>query len=102
MQYMISNNSGTPPIRGPGVRMSRRTTPPSSRRARPCKGRWLAQDVRGPDAGYAVSLWDSLEDMQAYEQSALCKQEMRARLQPFFVGEFTITSCEVRLSQDFT
>jgi len=32
------------------------------------RGRWLAQDVQDHDAGYAVSLWDSLEDMKAYEQ----------------------------------
>jgi len=34
------------------------------------RGRWLAQDVHDPEAGYAVSLWESLEEMRAYEQSA--------------------------------
>ena len=33
------------------------------------RGRWLAQDMADKDAGYSVSLWDSAEDMQAYEQS---------------------------------
>jgi heme-degrading monooxygenase HmoA len=39
------------------------------------RGRWLAQDVQEHDAGYAVSLWDSLDDMKAYEQSDFFKRE---------------------------
>jgi len=65
------------------------------------RGRWLAQDVQDHDAGYAVSLWDSLEDMKAYEQSDFFKQEILAPLQPFFVGDFKTTYCEVKRSQDF-
>jgi len=37
------------------------------------RGRWLAQDVHDPDGGFAVSLWESLEAMQVYEQSAVFK-----------------------------
>jgi heme-degrading monooxygenase HmoA len=40
------------------------------------RGRWLAQDMTDKDAGFAVSLWDSIEDMQAYEQSNFYKQEI--------------------------
>jgi len=65
------------------------------------RGRWLAQDVQDHDAGYAVSRWDSLEDMKAYEQSDFFKQEIVAHLQPFFVGDFKTTSCEVKRSQEF-
>ena len=31
------------------------------------RGRWFTQDVHDPDGGFAVSLWDTLEAMQAYE-----------------------------------
>jgi heme-degrading monooxygenase HmoA len=31
------------------------------------RGRWLVQDMNDSDAGFAISLWDSLEDMQAYD-----------------------------------
>jgi len=65
------------------------------------RGRWLAQDVQDHDAGYAVSLWDSLEEMKAYEQSDFFKQEILAPLQPFFVGDFKTTYCEVKRSQEF-
>jgi heme-degrading monooxygenase HmoA len=35
------------------------------------RGRWLAQDVHDPDGGFAVSVWDTPDAMQAYEQSAV-------------------------------
>ena len=63
------------------------------------RGRWLAQDVQDPDGGFAVSLWDSLDAMQAYEQSAVLRQEIQPRLQPFFVGEYTTYRCDVKYSQ---
>ena len=65
------------------------------------RGRWLAQDVHDPDAGYAVSRWESLEEMRAYEQSDFYTQEILPALQPFFVGEFTTTYCEVQVTQEW-
>ena len=59
------------------------------------RGRWLAQDVNDPDGGFAVSVWDTLDAMQAYEQSAVFKQEIQPTLQPFFVGEYTTHRCDV-------
>jgi len=59
------------------------------------RGRWLAQDSQDRDTGFAVSLWDNLADMQAYEQSALYR-EIMAPLQPFFVGEYRTYRCEVK------
>jgi heme-degrading monooxygenase HmoA len=59
------------------------------------RGRWLAQDSQDRDTGFAVSLWDNLADMQAYENSALYR-EIMAPLQPFFVGDYKTYRCEVR------
>ena len=42
-----------------------------------------------------MSLWESLADMQAYEQSALYR-EIMAPLQPFFVGEYKTYRSEVK------
>jgi heme-degrading monooxygenase HmoA len=64
------------------------------------RGRWLAQDATDKDTGFAVSLWDSLADMQAYEQSALFQKELQPALQPFFVGEYKTCRCEVKYAQD--
>jgi heme-degrading monooxygenase HmoA len=62
------------------------------------RGRWLAQDEGDKDTGFAVSLWDNLADMQAYEQSALYG-EIVASLQPFFVGEFKTYRCDVKYTE---
>ena len=43
------------------------------------RGRWLAQDVQDPNGGFAVSLWDTLDAMQAYEQSAVFQQEIQPK-----------------------
>ncbi len=61
--------------------------------------RWLAQDVHDPDAGYAMSLWENVEAMRAYEQSDFYKQEIVPAFQPFFVGDFHTTYCEVTVTQ---
>jgi heme-degrading monooxygenase HmoA len=58
------------------------------------RGRLLAQDSADKDAGFAMSLWDNLADMESYEQSAPFKEFM-ALLQPFFVGEYKTYRCEV-------
>lgn len=63
------------------------------------RGRWLAQDDHDPDVGYAVSLWDSREEMRVYEQSDFYTQEILPALQPFLVGEFTTTCCEMKVIQ---
>jgi len=62
-------------------------------------GRWLAQDSADKDTGFAVSLWESAADMQAYEQSALYRQEIAPALQPFFVGDYKTYRSEVKYMQ---
>ena len=62
-------------------------------------GRWLAQDSNDPDGGFAVSLWETQEDMQAYEQSDAFQRQILPALQPFFVGEYTTYRCDVKYAQ---
>ena len=61
------------------------------------RGRMLVQDSGDHDSGFAMSLWDNLADMEAYEQSDLYK-ELLALLQPFFAGEYKTYRCEVKYS----
>jgi len=63
------------------------------------RGRWLAQDVHDPDGGFSVSLWETLDAMQAYEQSAVFTQEIQPILQPFFAGEYTTYRCDVKYEE---
>jgi heme-degrading monooxygenase HmoA len=63
------------------------------------QGRWLAQDVNDPDGGFSVSLWDTQENLQAYEQSEFFQQEIIQSLRPFFGGTSTTYHCDVKHTQ---
>ena len=63
------------------------------------RGRWLLQDSQDKDTGFAVSLWESAADMQAYEQSDLYTKEFAPALQPFFVGDYKTYRSEVKYMQ---
>jgi heme-degrading monooxygenase HmoA len=63
------------------------------------RGRWLLQDSQDKDTGFAVSLWESAADMQAYEQSELYTKEFAPALQPFFVGDYKTYRSEVKYMQ---
>jgi heme-degrading monooxygenase HmoA len=63
------------------------------------RGRWLGRDVHDPDGGFAVSVWETLDDLQAYEHSAAYQEMYAPRLRPFFSGEYTTYRCEVKYSQ---
>jgi heme-degrading monooxygenase HmoA len=64
------------------------------------KGQWLLRDQNDPDAGYAVSQWESEADMRAFWESPKRGKAM-AVLQPFFVNQFTITNCTVQIAESY-
>ena len=64
------------------------------------RGQWLLQDQNDPDAGYAVSQWESEEDMRAFWDSKK-RGEAMALLQPFYVNQFTITNCTVQIAESY-
>lgn len=64
------------------------------------RGRWLARDLNDRDAGYSISLWDDEKSMHDYLESAAFKERIVPMVQPFFVNQFTVTSCEVCVSDD--
>ena len=66
------------------------------------RGRWLARDVNDPDGGFAVSVWETIDDLQAYEHSAVYREMYAPRLRPFFSGEYTTYRCEVKYPQEQT
>src|SRR5688500_14629308 len=63
------------------------------------RGRWLAQDVNDPDGGFSISLWETAEDLQAYEQSDVFREMYVPALGPFFAGEYTTYRCDVKYFQ---
>jgi heme-degrading monooxygenase HmoA len=62
-------------------------------------GRWLVQDTSDADAGSTISLWDTEEDLRAYEQSELHKKQINAKLAPFFSGDYDVRINRVRYAE---
>lgn len=54
--------------------------------------RWLLRDEAQEDAGYALALWHSNQDFEAYDLHRPRYPEMEG----CFVGQYVTTSCEVR------
>jgi heme-degrading monooxygenase HmoA len=73
---------------------------PGSQNIRGLRGRWLVRDTLDRDAGYSVSLWESMEAIDRYETSEYFRRKVVPVLQPFFVGDFTTSHCEVRVMEE--
>jgi heme-degrading monooxygenase HmoA len=68
---------------------------------RPLKGlvfRELLRGVDDPTEGISLTLWESQEDLEAYERSDLY-QTLVDRARAFYVGEFWVKHFEVRLGE---
>ncbi len=60
-------------------------------------GRQLLRSTENPDEGASVTLWDSFEDLQAYDRSAE-RQEAAKALEHLYTGEYWVRVFEVRSS----
>ena len=59
------------------------------------KARWFVRDMQDRDALYVVALWETLEAIHAWEESAHYKETYGPALTPFLEGQFTVSVCEV-------
>ena len=57
--------------------------------------RTLARDLGEPDSGYAISLWESKEAVEAYENRPAVERS-RSKFHEFFISDFDSALCEVR------
>jgi heme-degrading monooxygenase HmoA len=60
--------------------------------------RELLQGADDPNEGISLTLWESREDLDAYEQSDLY-QRLVDRARAFYVGEFWVKHFDVRLGE---
>jgi heme-degrading monooxygenase HmoA len=74
---------------------------PENQNIKGLRGRWLMRDVKDGDAGYSISLWDSMEAIDRYEKSEYYRRNVIPHLEPFFIGDFTTCHCEVRAMEEF-
>ena len=60
------------------------------------KRRWLVRDLDEPDAGFAISLFDSEEEMRAYSNNPVARERTQSELSDLYVGDYRTRQCEVR------
>jgi heme-degrading monooxygenase HmoA len=61
--------------------------------------RELLQGVDDPNEGISLTLWDSREDLDAYEQNEVYQRAVD-RAPAFYVGEYRVKHFEVRLGEE--
>jgi heme-degrading monooxygenase HmoA len=72
---------------------------PASRNVTGLRFRELLRGADDPNEGISLTLWDSREDMEAYERSATY-QDFLERVKEFYVGEYWIKHFDVRLGEE--
>jgi len=63
------------------------------------RGRWLTRDLSASDSGTTISLWATESAMDAYENSDVLKNDINARLAPFFSGEYRTSKTVVQFAE---
>jgi heme-degrading monooxygenase HmoA len=71
---------------------------PATREVKGLRFRELLQGADDPNEGISLTLWESREDLDAYEQSNLY-QGLTERARAFYVGEFWVKHFDVRLGE---
>lgn len=72
---------------------------PASRGVKGLRFRELLRGTDDPNEGMSLTLWESREDFEAYEQSATY-QGFVDRVRQFYVGEYWIKHFDVRLGEE--
>jgi heme-degrading monooxygenase HmoA len=71
---------------------------PGTRDVKGLRFRELLRGADDPNEGLSLTLWESREDLDAYEQSSLY-QRLTDRARAFYVGEFWVKHFDVRLGE---
>ena len=72
---------------------------PTSRNVKGLHFRELLQSTEDPNEGISLTLWESREDMEAYERSDVY-QRFLSKVTDFYVGEYWIKHFDVRLGEE--
>lgn len=56
----------------------------------------VIRSLDDPDSGLSVSVWDSLEDLQAYEETEMYRGRVLPELERYLSGEIPVERGEVR------
>jgi heme-degrading monooxygenase HmoA len=64
------------------------------------KRRWLVRDLDEPDAGFAISAFDTEEDMRTWAENPQARERLKQEMSDLYVGDYRVRNCEVRLQMD--
>jgi heme-degrading monooxygenase HmoA len=60
-------------------------------------GRWLLRSVADRELGFSLSLWETLDAMEAYERSDAVRRQILPHLAPFLSSDFVAHHCDVKV-----
>ena len=72
---------------------------PATEGVKGCQGRQLFRSVDDPDEGMSFTLWDSREDMDAYERSEP-REELSRGAEHLYAGDYWIKHFDQEFSSD--
>ncbi|MFN3891281.1 MAG: antibiotic biosynthesis monooxygenase family protein [Beijerinckiaceae bacterium] len=64
------------------------------------KRRWLLRDLDEPDAGFAISLFDTEAEMRAWANDPEARERVKTEMADLYVGDYRVRNCGVRYQTD--
>lgn len=62
--------------------------------------RWLVRDLDEPDAGFAISLFETENDMRRWADDPEARERVKKEMADLYVGDYRVRNCEVRFEMD--
>jgi heme-degrading monooxygenase HmoA len=60
------------------------------------KRRLLVRDLDEPDAGFAISIFETEQEMRAWGKDSEARQRVQTEMADIYIGEYRTRQCEVR------
>ncbi len=60
------------------------------------KRRWLVRDIDEPDAGFAISLFETEDEMRNWANDPEARERVKKEMSELYVGDYRVRNCEVR------
>ena len=61
------------------------------------RGRLVTQDVNDPESIYALTFWNDIASVEAWEASSEFQNVFAPAIRPFIVGSWSVSLCEVKV-----
>lgn len=61
------------------------------------KRRWLVRDLDEPDAGFAISVFETESEMRSWSTDPAARERTKNEMADLYIGDYRSRQCEVRL-----